>query len=513
MSSSNDPFNSPEVNDLESSIEQAIDDLFVPIEGSDDSFALADMDGPPKDNIDKLSHPELMNPASEEAPPLREEESPHLESQDLLEPLNECLLSLDWEINLENIKALQAETHRLTEVLKNDRHSMIIIKMIMMVLKYLLTMKEDSSPVSINLLHTAVKCLELFHKPHDKTEDEVSGLLIDLKNEFRSIKNEIIAPSESEENATQIGFDENEDDETFCVVSPSVMTKDMQDLIMQMSEIFSIMQKGVARLSFLDKLFDKNPSLAETQEYFNEVKKDFLNKINDAIAIETSLLKIVKNLNKRMIEADESIALSEEIKSVDGPPPLPEADEPLPNEEMASPAPEAGGDMPEQTILPAICVANIENHKIGIPESFVANVFEVSPKKVQKFNDRGYVTLLDFSRRFRSIKKGLGPNLNGLSAKVLKTIKFPIIKLNRKASEYDDMNEPSEPVIKGIILLSNGLQHAALFTDEIMDKQPLEISHYDETSSFNEVSGTATVGEDETAVNVIDVEYILSYIV
>ena len=128
----------------------------------------------------------------------------------------------------------------------------------------------------------------------------------------------------------------------------------------------------VTEQNILDKLFEKNPSLTETQEYFNEVKKDFLNKINDAIAIETSLLKIVKNLNKRMIETDESMALSRETDGVDGPPPLPEADEPPANEEMASTVEDAEMDTPEQTILPAVCVANIENHMIGIPETFVA---------------------------------------------------------------------------------------------------------------------------------------------
>ena len=513
MSSNNDPFNSQEVNDLENSIEQAIDDLFVPIEGADDSFALADMDGPPTDSIDKLSHPEMMEEAAQPSSPLGEDEPTGQKSQDLLEPLNECLLSLDWEINLENIKNLQDETNRLAGMLKNDRHSMIIIKMVMMVLKYLLTMKEESSPVSINLLHTAVKCLELFHKPHNKTENEVSDLLIDLKNEFRSIKNEIITPSMNAVSDDQMQADEAGADDPASMTPPSVMTRNMQDLIMQMSEIFSIMQKGVARLSFMDNLFDKNPALAEAAEYFNEVKKDFLNKINDAVNIETNLLEMVRQLNKKIIEAEESMALSGEAMPTASPSPVAEAgDDLLPGEEMASSVEDAGGDMPAQTILPAICVTNIENHMIGIPESFVANVFEISPKKVQKFNDRGYVTLLDFSRRFRSIKKGLGPNLNGLSAKVLKTIKFPIIKLNRKASEFEDM-DPSESSVKGIILLSNGSQHAALFTDEVMDKKPQEITHYDETRSFNEISGTATVEGDETAINVIDVEYILSYIV
>ncbi len=535
MSVNNDPFNDEEVNDLEFSIEQAIDDLFVPLAGqsdndntdqeTDDQAPAEFSDIPLSDDVTEAIN-EIGGPTIENKP----NEIP----SNFLDPINASLLSLDWEINLENIKSLQQETNQLANILQNDRHSMIIVKMIMIVLKYLLSMKEESSPISIKLLHTAIKALALIHNPEEEITNENQKLFINLKNEFRLLKNDILAPSLESADKGQ-GQTDGHNTAGSSSFPPSIMVKNIQGLTMQMIDILEIMQKEINRLSFMDKLFDNNPSLAEAKDYFDEIKKDFSTKINDVLSIDSNLIDMLKQLNKKIIDIEENRALTlsdesktedissldelktEEISSLDefrteeiSPEDLGEdLNEPLPDQEPTKSSSPASKE--EKTAPLAIYIAQIENHKIGIPESFVANIFELAPKKAQKLNERGYVTLVDFQKRFKGIKHGLNDNLNSLSAKVLKKLKFPVIKLNRNAPGFDDL-EAAESQMNGIILLSNGLQHAALFTNEVKNKKPQPIDQYTETNTFNEIKGTATIGEDSD-INIIDVEYILSYVV
>jgi hypothetical protein len=156
-----------------------------------------------------------------------------------------------------------------------------------------------------------------------------------------------------------------------------------------------------------------------------------------------------------------------------------------------------------------IYLADVANHTLGIPTEAVANVFKVSTRKAKAFHQKGYVSLIDFKTAFRSIKRGITGPLAELKVKDLKNIHFPIITLSPKVLGSDDTH--AEAPVKGIVLLSNGKRHGALFTSEIMQRTPYEARDYRKAGLPGEVDGAAVI-EGDFELNVIDPDYVLSQI-
>jgi hypothetical protein len=170
--------------------------------------------------------------------------------------------------------------------------------------------------------------------------------------------------------------------------------------------------------------------------------------------------------------------------------------------EEAPPEPAPGAPPAEATIY----LADVANNTLGIPTEVVINAFKVSKGKVKSFRKRGYVRLADFKALFRSIKKGVTGPLADLKVKDLKKIQFPIITLSPETLGSDD-SEAIAPA-RGIVLLSNGERHGALFTDEVIQKTPYEVKGYRKAGLAGEVSGAATI-EGDFEINLIDPDYVL----
>ncbi|UCG21554.1 MAG: hypothetical protein JSU80_02910, partial [Deltaproteobacteria bacterium] len=162
---------------------------------------------------------------------------------------------------------------------------------------------------------------------------------------------------------------------------------------------------------------------------------------------------------------------------------------------------------PRPGTLATIYLADVANNTLGVPTEAVANVFKLSKGKAKAIRKRGYVRLTDFKGAFRSIKKGVTGPLAELKPKELKKIQFPLVGLSPEILGSDD-TEAVAPV-RGIVLLSTGQRHGALFTDEVMQRTPYDVKGYQKAGLPGEVSGTATI-EGDFEINVIDPDYVLS---
>ncbi len=197
------------------------------------------------------------------------------------------------------------------------------------------------------------------------------------------------------------------------------------------------------------------------------------------------------------VETVEFSMVTEEAGEVPGSEPLLESVDEIPAEMVGQ----------EPGFAATIYLADVANHTLGIPTEAVANVFKVSKRKAKAFRQRGYVRLADFRAAFRSIKRGITGPLADLKVKDLKKTQFPIITLSPETLDSDDTQ--AEAPAKGIVLLSNGERHGALFTDVIMQRTSYEAEDCRKAGLPGEVSGTAIIDGD-FEVNVIDPDYVLS---
>lgn len=197
------------------------------------------------------------------------------------------------------------------------------------------------------------------------------------------------------------------------------------------------------------------------------------------------------------VETVEFSMVTEEAGEVPGSEPLLESVDEIPAEMVGQ----------EPGFAATIYLADVANHTLGIPTEAVANVFKVSKRKAKAFRQRGYVRLADFRAAFRSIKRGITGPLADLKIKDLKKTQFPIITLSPETLDSDDTQ--AEAPAKGIVLLSNGERHGALFTDVIMQRTSYEAEDCRKAGLPGEVSGTAIIDGD-FEVNVIDPDYVLS---
>ncbi|UCG12947.1 MAG: hypothetical protein JSU72_00145 [Deltaproteobacteria bacterium] len=176
MDLTDDTLASVDARELEADIDRAIDELFVQKGGAPDPASL------------------------EEEPPEKAEEKPAEESTldlvtepavELLAPLKESLLTLDWEISTHNIRAFEKELQVVSEDFGEDRHGMAVIKMTQGVLKYLHATKGSAAPISIQFLHAATRGLDLFLREPGAESSERGRVMEELLGQFRRLKAEI----------------------------------------------------------------------------------------------------------------------------------------------------------------------------------------------------------------------------------------------------------------------------------------------------------------------------------
>ncbi len=181
MDLTDDPLAGVDASELEADIDKAIDELFVK-KGEAKEPSLAKPEEPAKKPAEEPKDEPAEEPALAEPIDLAE---------DPLADLKESLLTLDWEITPESIKAFEKELQLVSDKLSDDRHIMAVIKMALGVLQYLRAAKESAAPISIQFLHGAIRGLDIFVREPAPSDSERSEVMDKLLGQFRRVKAEI----------------------------------------------------------------------------------------------------------------------------------------------------------------------------------------------------------------------------------------------------------------------------------------------------------------------------------
>ncbi|MCG6916962.1 MAG: hypothetical protein LJE89_05370 [Deltaproteobacteria bacterium] len=195
MDLTDDPLAGVDASELEADIDRAIDELFVKKgEAKEPSIAK------PGEPAEKPVEEPKDEPAEEAV-----HEEPSELADDTLADLKESLLTLDWEITPESIKAFEKELQLVSDKVSDDRHCMAVIKMALGVLQYLRAAKESAAPISIQFLHGAIRGLDIFVREPAPTEAERNEVMDKLLGQFRRVKAEIqrMQPREAPEKAEE----------------------------------------------------------------------------------------------------------------------------------------------------------------------------------------------------------------------------------------------------------------------------------------------------------------------
>ena len=195
MDLTDDPLAGVDASELEADIDRAIDELFVKKgEAKEPSIAK------PEEPAEKPAEEPKDEPAEEAVL-----EEPSELADDTLADLKESLLTLDWEITPESIKAFEKELQLVGDKVSDDRHCMAVIKMALGVLQYLRAAKESAAPISIQFLHGAIRGLDIFVREPAPAEAERSEVMDKLLGQFRRVKAEIqrVQPREAPEKAEE----------------------------------------------------------------------------------------------------------------------------------------------------------------------------------------------------------------------------------------------------------------------------------------------------------------------
>jgi len=192
MDLTDDPLAGVDASELEADIDKAIDELFVK-KGEAREPSLAKPEEPAKKPVEEPKDEPAEEPAPAEPTDL---------ADDPLADLKESLLTLDWEITPESIRAFEKELQLVSDKLSDDRHCMAVIKMALGVLQYLRAAKESAAPISIQFLHGAIRGLDIFVREPAPTDSERSEVMDKLLGQFRRVKAEIQRMKPREATAT-----------------------------------------------------------------------------------------------------------------------------------------------------------------------------------------------------------------------------------------------------------------------------------------------------------------------
>jgi hypothetical protein len=204
-----------------------------------------------------------------------------------------------------------------------------------------------------------------------------------------------------------------------------------------------------------------------------------------------------------MQELQEPITLDTPLDFEEGPEPGAARDIPVVGEVFESQQP---GEPPPS--VRQIYLTNVGGATVGIPIQAVAQVFKISKGKAKAIRKQGHATLVEFKAPLRSIKRGLTGPLAAQPVKALKKAKFPLINLSPEVVGADAAGATQAPA-KGIVMLSDGERHGAVFTEDLLEKRPYEVLRFRQAGLPADVIGTATI-EGDFDINVLNLDHLLS---
>ncbi|MDY6839398.1 MAG: hypothetical protein SWH78_15645 [Thermodesulfobacteriota bacterium] len=108
-----------------------------------------------------------------------------------LRDLKATILSIDWEITDEAVKSLIEESRRLADEYKDDKNTLMFLRLLDSAGKYIRSKKANAHPDAIRLLNSVYNSLEEVFLSEGVTEGEKKRILLGQVEEFKRLKGQI----------------------------------------------------------------------------------------------------------------------------------------------------------------------------------------------------------------------------------------------------------------------------------------------------------------------------------
>ncbi len=452
----------------------------------------------------------------------------------LLEKVHIAYLDLDWEFSKENVRKLQ----KALSALKSEMEISPGADKLFHVAKELLRLfLEDDSTVSyasMNLLRESLNMLlKIIQKPPKgdelesidtiikrfnrlvaqfevkpleeepvKMDDVVADVRIHEGEEADKVERIADVQIQQETQTTSVSSLEAEE-ELELEKLEQMLDKDQTGVSENISEIISKVERTLSLLqqirSAVDKenrlfskiinIFSQRPKLKPVTEYLVRLQKNYIKYAAQLKTIEQDIsesLKLLKTspLPEKPQDVVEGVEHRAETYSV----------------ESTKVNDEVGQEIPES--FQKLIIVQISGHNVGIPFKNVIRIASVTGKKMRSILGKGVAQLKDVKPFLKSIKFGVYGSWRDVPAKVLKSLKFPIIEIAKLGKEFQ---APKEVVFyEGIVFLGDEEAYGALPVDAILSDRPEVLEKYTPGRSDNDiwVEGITETGKKLKILNV-----------
>ncbi|MHC1742230.1 MAG: hypothetical protein AB9873_04245 [Syntrophobacteraceae bacterium] len=454
---------------------------------------------------------DTMAPMTMEAPPEPIQETNRAdEIRKCVESFEIAYLSLDWDFSPVNVRNLAGSLDRLEEHCTRTHETDSLYKILRAVLNHLAS-RPDGIPVEVNeVMRDAQSLLKRMLLSEGNIQAEDKQQLKTVIARVQSIKQKSLKKDETQPALSKTpapakdelpGADlrssyEVKEIENADYYRLERMIEWVEASRQQLNTIHSRLHEENVRLKKIEEICQKKPALAPLA--------------NRMAAIQGSIQQQVNALWDRELEWQKSgdwlremvarYASRSPIVATTAPPQTtPAQEEPIPAADpVVEPKIQAElHSLPEDQV----CAFNLSGRVFAVPASNVVKVEPISHKKYMKIMKRGYASLNDFKPFFKSLKHGLYSAWQGVPAGILKNYQF--IPISAESLPVTELSGD----VGGLILLSNGTQHALIAMDSANVDQ--YIATIAESGKNGPVCGTTDNGLGQTA-ELLDVEWLLN---
>ncbi len=464
----------------------------------------------PEPSLDNDLAFDAVPPLTVELSPEPKQEANQVEEiRKAVETFEIAYLSLDWDFSPVNIRNLAGALDRLEEHCGKAHETDSLFKILRAVLNHLAA-RPDGIPVEVNEVMRDAQALlrrMLLSEGSIQAEDKQQLKTIITRVQTlkqRSLKREEPQPAISKSPSLPTHELPGAD------LRPSYDAKEMENADYyrlermiewvdasreQLNNIHTKLHEENARLKRIEEICQKKPALAPLANRIAAIGASIQQQVNALWDRELEWQKSgdwLREMVARYASRAPIVATAEPPRSSEAPVVKPA----LRQQDAPADSPAEGPVLPEDLV----CEFKLSGKVFAVPASNVVKVEPVSRKKHDKILKKGYATLKDFKPLFKSLKHGLYSAWQGIPIGILKHYQFIPIP-----AESLPVPEPTGDA-GGLILLSNGSQHAMLAIDST------DIDQYVATIAQNvkegPVCGTAESKLGRSA-EMVNVEWIL----
>lgn len=453
---------------------------------------------------------DAIAPKAEEPPAEPVLESRNAEEiRKLVESFEIAYLSLDWDFSPGNIRNLAGALDRIEEHCGGTHETDSLYKILRAVLNHL-TSRPDGIPVEVNeVMRDAQGLLKRMLLTDGDIEAEDKQQLKSViarvqaikqravkKEESQPVKAPVMPPQELPGSDLRPSFEAREL-ENADYYRLERMIEWVETSRAQLNAVHSKLHDENIRLKKIEEICQKKPALAPLANRLAAIQANIQQQVN---ALWDSELEWQKSGDwLREIVARNAgrvpFALSNEpVVSA------PVAEKPIAVTEPVTPS----NDEEQLPPLPEdhVCAFNLGGKTYALSASSVVKVERITPKTLNKIMKKGYATLGDFKPFFKSIKHGVFSAWQGVPSGILKGYQF--LPITAETLQMGD----SFGAVGGLILLSNGSQHAMLAVDSAdVDQYTAKVVAQGDGQGI--IGGTADDGSGKTAT-MLNVDWILN---